>query len=264
MAYIARITIFPIKSLDGVEVERTEVLPGGALRWDRQWAIFDARNRFVNGKRTAAIHRLRARFDLTVGTVVLSAPDGAPTPPLHLHRDRRDINTWLSDYFEQPVEVRENVNIGFPDDTDSPGPTVVSTATLEATAGWFPNLDAEQMRLRLRTNLEIDGVPPFWEDRLFGAAGEPLAFAIGTVPFLGINPCQRCIVPTRDPQAGTAYPEFPTIFSRRRQETLPDWANADRFNHFYRLCVNTRVPAEFAGGVVAKGDAVALNAGSSP
>ena len=59
----------------------------------------------------------------------------------------------------------------------------------------------------------------------------------------GINPCQRCIVPTRDSRTGEPSPDFAQIFRARRAETLPPWANRARFNHFYRLAVNTRAPS---------------------
>ena len=88
------------------------------------------------------------------------------------------------------------------------------------------------MRLRLRANLEIDGVPAFWEDRLFEEEGEAVPFYIGNVLLTGINPCQRCVVPTRDSKTGIGDPQFTKTFIVKRQETLPQWTNRDRFNHF--------------------------------
>jgi hypothetical protein len=37
---------------------------------------------------------------------------------------------------------------------------------------------------------------------------------------------------------------------------LPEWAEKSRFNHFYRLAVNTIVPADQAGKMVRVGDEV--------
>ncbi len=39
------------------------------------------------------------------------------------------------------------------------------------------------MRRRMRANIEIDGVPGFWEDGLFAASGETVAFQL-TLPGL--------------------------------------------------------------------------------
>ena len=82
----------------------------------------------------------------------------------------------MSNYFAMPVSIKQNLTHGFPDDTASPGPTIISTATLEAIASWYPDLDIEDVRLRFRANIEIDGVPAFWEDRLFAEAGNTVDY----------------------------------------------------------------------------------------
>ena len=94
--------------------------------------------------------------------------------------------------------------------------------------------------------IEIGGVEPFWEDRLVGPASEPVAFRIGESAWLGVNPCQRCVVPTRDSATGDAIPSFQKTFALAREKQLPTWAPRDRFNHFYRLAVNTKPAADTA------------------
>ncbi|MBW4533117.1 MAG: hypothetical protein KME09_04195 [Pleurocapsa minor HA4230-MV1] len=59
---------------------------------------------------------------------------------------------WLESYFGFPVELQQNLSMGFPDDTISPGATIVSTATLEAIASWYPELDTADIRRRFRAN----------------------------------------------------------------------------------------------------------------
>ena len=143
---------------------------GGGLALDRVWALCSEDGRFINGKSTAAIHLIRAVFAPNVSSVTLSAAG-----------DRRDIapqtfafpgdfavaGEWFSRFFERNVVVRYAAE-GFPDDTVRNGPTVVSTATLQAVSDWFPGIDLEESRRRFRTSLEIGGVSAFWEDRLFG------------------------------------------------------------------------------------------------
>ena len=129
----------------------------------------------------------------------------------------------------------------------SPGPTIISTATLEAIASWYPGLDVEEVRLRFRTNIEISGVPAFWEDQLFAEPEDTVNFQMGNVQFMGINPCQRCVVITRDSQTGETDLKFQKTFVTQRQTTLPEWAERSRFNHFYRLAINTRLPVTEAG-----------------
>ncbi|NER99818.1 MAG: MOSC domain-containing protein, partial [Symploca sp. SIO1B1] len=138
------------------------------------------------------------------------------------------------------------------------GPTVISTATIATAADWFTGISSEQMRQRLRANVEITDVKPFWEDRLFGDIDHIVEFQIGSIRFEGINPCARCIVPTRDPLTGQAYPNFQKIFVAQRQACLPSWVSSSRFNHFYRLSVNTRIPDSEAGKILQVGDEVVV------
>lgn len=239
--YLARIDLFPIKSLDGRSVQRATVLASGALQGDRTYAILDAHQRVINAKRTAAIHPLRAQFSPDGAVITCTVAGQAPSPPCRLPDDQETLATWLGDYFQQPVTLAENREMGFPDDTQAAGPTVISTATLAAVASWYPGLTVDQVRRRLRTNLEIDGVPAFWEDQLFSAEGDPVLFALGDVVLEGVNPCQRCIVPTRNAATGEVLPQFQATFAAQRRATLPPWAPANRFNHFYRLAINTNI-----------------------
>lgn len=254
MPYLAKILLYPVKSLDGVEVDKARVLASGALQNDREFAIFDEENRFVNSKRHAKISLLRAQFALLNRTISLHIPGGDSQQIFHLDKERQALDTTMSDFFEFAVRLRQNSLMGFPDDTDSPGPTVISTATLAEVASWFPGLTVDEMRRRMRANIEIDGVPAFWEDRLFSKQGDLVSFRVGDVDFFGVNPCQRCIVPTRDSYLGKAYPNFQKIFATQRQATLPNWVASSRFNHFYRLSVNTQLPQSSAGKILQIGD----------
>ncbi len=269
---LSRIVVHPVKSLDGVDVAEARVLPSGALEHDRRFAIRDAGGRVVNGKRDLRVHDLEVRFD-------------APSRILHLGRRGESLTAYpldggrsalherLSAHFEMPVTLEENGGGGFPDDVGSPGPTLVSAATLEEVSRWFPGISAAGMARRFRANLIVDGFPPFGEDALVAAGGEAagggrsdraaagdgagVRFRVGGVAFVGTNPCARCGVPTRDPSTGSGYPSFAKAFSERRREQLPAWAPRERFDHFYRLAVNTR-PATGEGGIVRVGDAVEI------
>lgn len=260
--YLARIDLYPIKSLDGLAVPTAQVLASGALQHDRAFALVDQSGQFVNAKRYASIQRVRSRFTNDIAQVALwvNDPSAAATFPLDRARDR--VAAWFSDYFQQPISLKHNPDMGFPDDTAAPGPTVISTATLQAVADWY-GLSLAETRRRFRTNLEIDGVPAFWEDQLLAESGEPVTFQIGEVVLEGINPCQRCVVPTRDSQTGAVLPGFQKRFSQARAESLPAGVARSRFNHFYRLAVNTRIAPTSSSPSLTVGDAVALGGGGS-
>jgi uncharacterized protein len=251
--------LHPIKSLDPVSVTEARIGPGGGLELDRAWALYTVDGRWVNGKRTAAIHLIRAAFAPDVGLVTLAVPGGRRSIPARqfvFPDDTESAAEWFSVYFDQQIIVR-HAREGFPDDSIANGPTVISTATLEAVGGWFPGIGLNEMRQRFRTSIEIDGVPAFWEDQLFSAnENYAVRFRIGEVVFEGSNPCARCPVPPRDPQTGLELTGFQKRFSDLRRAQLPTWAPMQRFDHFYRLSTNTRVASSESGKVLRIGDPV--------
>ncbi|MFB6142669.1 MAG: MOSC domain-containing protein [Halorientalis sp.] len=262
MAELARVTVFPVKSLDGLALERATVGDRGALDLDREYALFDADGDYVNGKATSEVHRIASWFDPGTHALTVDAPGmDEATFALADADGRAAAGAWFSDFFGREVTVEPDDAGGFPDDEALHGPTVISTATLRAVAGWF-DLPVESVRRRFRANLELGGgdddLPAFWEDRLFADHGEAVPFEIGGVTFEGRNPCQRCVVPTRDPDTGEALAGFRETFVRRRRETLPEWTDSDRFDHPYRLMVNTVVPESAVGGTLQTGDAVSV------
>jgi uncharacterized protein len=263
--HLGRIDIFPIKSLDGISVGAARITSRGILEHDRVYAIVDAEGRYVNGKREARIHRLRCRYNAAVSEVEIWLPEAGPPERFVLAEPER-FSRWLTDYFGYAVAIRHESQAGFPDDREAFGPTVVSLASLQAIAGWYPGLDLESVRRRFRSNLELEGggAPAFSEDCLFGEPGELKPFAIGGVRLLAHNPCQRCVVPTRDPESGGGLHGFQKQFMERRRQSLPAWANSARFNHYYRFAVNTSIPPTEAGKSVRVGDPLDLPADLGP
>jgi hypothetical protein len=261
MAILSQILIYPIKSLDGVAVSQAKILPGGALEHDREFCIVDEQGKRVNGKRTAKIHPLRSHFDLENRTVTISVQQENPET-FHLDQERDQLAAWLSDYFGFNVFLQQNRVTGFPDDAKSPGPTMIGETSLEMIASWFSGITLPEMRSRLRTNLELSDVPAFWEDQLYGKTEVPVPFQIGEVQLQGINPCQRCVVPTRNSISGEVDAGFQKTFVSRRQAELPSWVAIERFNHFFRAAVNTRISASEAGKLIYLGDTLSIGTDS--
>ncbi len=267
---LANISLYPIKSLDPMHVKEARIGPGGGLEFDRAWALYSADGQWVNGKRSAAVHLIRAAFAPDISSVTLSVPGDRrkiPTKTFPFPGDTASASKWFSNFFEQPITVRHAPE-GFPDDTIANGPTIISTASLQAVCGLFPGMTIDDARLRFRTTLEIDGdrsaeapaeVPAFWEDQLFGAQERSaVRFRIGEVNFEGSNPCVRCPVPPRDPHTGVIVPGFQKIFSDYRRSHVPAWCPEARFDHYYRLATNTRVASSEAGKILRVGDLLVL------
>jgi uncharacterized protein YcbX len=265
---LTNIRLHPIKALDPVAVPEARISPSGGLELDRAWALYSADGKWVNGKRTPLVHFIRASYSPDVRSVTLSVPGDRrkiPQRTFAFPEAHEDAAEWFSVFFEQHIIVRHSPG-GFPDDTVANGPTIISTASLQAVSAWFtasregfPGLTLDELRLRFRTTLEIGGVPAFWEDRLFGENERSVVrFTIGDVAFEGSNPCARCPVPPRDPHTGVILEGFQKRFTDLRQATIPPWAPLSRFEHFYRLATNTRVASTQTGKLLRVSNSLTL------
>lgn len=260
-ATVERLTVYPIKSLNGRSVDRVEIVKNGGLAGDREYALFDADREYVNGKNEQAVHPISARYSGATAraeTVTLSTPEDEPQQFSLPPADDSALTEWLAQWFGYPVSIEQNREGGFPDDTTASGPTIISEATIETVAGWFDGIDFDGMRRRLRPNIVLSGVEPFWEDQLFADRNSRVRFSIGDTDVIGVNPCQRCVVPSRDPDTGTEYDGFNETFIEKRRETLPAWSGGDWFDHEFRLMINTAVPESSWGDTIAVGEELAI------
>ncbi len=255
--FLYKILIFPFKSFDPIEVKEVKITPGGSLENDRRFAFFRKEDgKILSRKWETKLYRIRTKYNLPKEEVVFSYEGVEKGFRFH---QKENIEKFISQILGYEVVLKEDKYRGFPDDLEAYGPTVVARSTIKEVASWF-NLDEDQMRLRLRTNLEVDGenLPPFWEDKLYGKPNEVVWFQIGEVKIGGVNPCQRCPIPPRDPFTGESLKGFRDIFVEKRKETLPPWAERSRFNHFYRLTVNTIIPTSEAGKTLKLEDPVVV------
>lgn len=241
---VQRLFVYPIKSLDGVERQQLNFTKRGGLDGDRRFAIFDSSGKFINAKREARLHLIRASFsdDLTVAQ--LEAPGlGGVSGELG---NPAALEEWLGDFLGQSVELRADSDGGFPDDNDCPGPTILATASLKRLQAWLGAgaPDLEELIRRFRANVMLGGCPPFFEDSLMGDPGGT-PFYVGETRMLGVRASARCAVPARDTRSAESTPGFQKTFVEHRRAELPAFATESSFDHFYRLALNTRVPAPF-------------------
>lgn len=275
MPRLSRIVVHPVKGFPGVALPSVRTTPRGALEHDRAWILRDARGGTINGKQRPALHRLDARLAIEreagAGRVVVALPAGTGAasagrfvldPDPAFSADRLALEARLGEWFGEPVRFDHDAQGGFPDDPASPGPTVVSVASLAAVASWFPNLDPRTIDRRFRSNLEFDDCPAFWEDGLYGPGASTVPFRVGDLELQGVNPCKRCVVPSREPVGGEPMDGFQRQFVERRRRALPAWVDRSHFDTFYRLAVNTRPgPDHQAGTWLHVGDTVERKAG---
>src|ERR1700758_347648 len=169
-AWLANIRLHPIKGLDPVSVPDARIGPNGGLRLDRVWVLFTVDGKWINGKNNPPIHLIRAEYDPQLASVTLTAPaakngsgvrpgnpgrqDAAPVKPAKFSfpSDTDAAAQWFSEYFGQRVVLR-HVPEGAPDDGLASGPTIVSTASLQAVCDLFGGMELNEARERFRTTL---------------------------------------------------------------------------------------------------------------
>ncbi len=111
-AVLSRITVYPIKSLPGVDVSECRLLPSGALEWDRRFALFDSDGQVFNAKRSAKLHSLRVSYDLSTGVVQLQRSEAANDVT------EFDLKTQLAEFAAAiSAQLDESLGIGSIDET---------------------------------------------------------------------------------------------------------------------------------------------------
>lgn len=261
MPFISKIIIYPFKSLPGIEVSACRFTAAGSLQGDREFAFESPDGRLVNAKRLAEIHKIRAEYNLPKRTITLWSEATPRKETFTFDHQREALSAWVAKQLDIPgLRLKQNSVIGFPDDIKSPGPTIVAKATLDAAGQYFdPPINGEEMGLRMRPNVIVEGVDAYWEDTLYGQEGVGGLLTLGQADVVVTVPCQRCVVPTRDPQTGNPTPQFMKKFMERRRATLPRHLQQDpRFEkNSYRLTVNVLGPN---GGLIKVGDVVKIGA----
>ena len=249
-----RITIYPVKSLDGMALKKAMVTKGGCLLHDREYAISDEEGNFIIGKTNPLVHTLRSTVDFDNEIISFREQHETAWNQFHLQNERSAIESYLGDYFGVPVLFQRNSDGRFMDIPDISGVTVLSTSSLQSVSEWYNNMNIEETRKRFRATIELEAVPPFWEDNLFSKEGSGIEFKIGDVTMFGMSPRARCVVPTRNPETGEVTHAFPKLFTRHRAASLPKWSTLNEYGHHYFLTVNCYIPATEIGKFINVGD----------
>ncbi|MEP7165482.1 MAG: MOSC N-terminal beta barrel domain-containing protein [Ferruginibacter sp.] len=255
---LSKITIYPVKSLDGISLQKAMISEGGCILHDREYAISDEAGNFIIGKTNPLVHNLRTTFDLENESISFRRQDENSWHPFHLQKEKKSIQNYLSEYFGIPVIFHRDTTGRFLDIPDISGLTVLTTASLETVSKWYNNIDLDETRKRFRATIEIEGVPAFWEDHLFSTEGRGIEFKIGDVTVFGISPRARCVVPTRNPETGEVTHTFPKTFAKHRAATQPEWSTLGKYRHHYYLTVNCLVPSTETGKFIKVGDEIRI------
>lgn len=198
---IEHIYRYPVKGLTPEALEEVEVEAGGALPWDRAFALaqgdapFDParpewlhKSNFMCLLRNARIARLRAAFDPAHRVLAIRAPDGAtvtadPTTP----QGRDQLGAFLAAYLGEEArgtpQFRHVPGHVF-GDSKQPTVTLINLATV---AAFGADIGAERDRMRFRANLYFAGAAPWSE---FDWVGRELQ--VGTARLRVLKRTIRC------------------------------------------------------------------------
>ena len=256
---IERITIYPVKSLDGISLQKAQIGPGGCLIHDREYAIVNSSNgKFVKGKNSDLVYLLRSAIDFENETIAFRHQSATGWDQFHLQKDRQRIDEYLSGFFNTAVTLQKNSEGKFLDMPVMSGITAITTESLNTVSGWFNDMDITETRKRFRATVEITGTPAFWEDKLFFETGTIVEFKIGNTILFGTGPRARCPVPTRHPETGAIIHGFQKLFATQRATELPEWSTLDNYGHAYYLSVDCYIPPTEFGKWIAVGDEVKI------
>jgi len=246
-AHISKLRIYPIKSLSHIEVEEIE-LGMHSLKNDRLFAMVDKNGRFVNGKRTHLVNQLKVEYDLPNKTIRLSNKNEDETNTFELREGNEDLDNYLSNFFDIPLNLKQNNNGEFMDIPAESSLTVVSEASLRLLQKDLDRHSLENIRMRFRANVELVGVGAFWEEQLFGEPGTGMLFKIGDVEMTGISPRARCNVPPQNPTSGEMdYHFVKDMISSRNNHPQSNEKILQYGRQSYFLTVNVYVAKSEAG-----------------
>ena len=205
---IDRLYRYPVKGLSAEAIESARVEAGGAIPWDRAFALaqgdagFDPaaptwlpKTNFMCLRSNAKIALLRASFDDRTGRLALLAPDGGGIEQNVLSEHGRvRIGAWLTDYLgpdARGTPAFHHVPGHVFGDQRTPVLSLIneaSRAALEAQAG------SRRHRRRFRANIWISGEPAWseleWVGRELLIGGARLRVTKRTVrcPATEVNP----------------------------------------------------------------------------
>ena len=247
MLTLSKINIFPVKSLDGYSPELAIVEKRG-LQFDRRWMITDLDGMFMTMRNNGRMALLKAVVENDILTIFEKEnPKNQVKIPVlsentegvietEIWNDRvlssivsKEANAFLSDFLqkkcqlvtmpsttERRVDAHYNTGNDIVSFADGYPFLIIGEASLQQLNDKIlerhpPN--APLSMRRFRTNFVFSGGAPFQEDTFKN-------FKIGDVDFIGVKPCARCVLTTRDPDTGIKGKEpLDTLMTFRQEGT---------------------------------------------
>ena len=219
---LAGITVYPLKSGAGIDLDAGDVEPCG-LRGDRRWMVIDAGGVCVTARERPQLVRMHTRIT-SVG-LRLEMDGREPLGVRYPGAGSRAARVWIWGQACSALDAGDSAARWLSGAIDKPVRLVAMDARFKrrpdpdctlahdevSFADGYPVLAIGRSSLddlntrtpapvsirRFRPNLVIGGAAPYAED-------EWRRIRIGSVEFEGVENCERCELPTVDPDTGIA------------------------------------------------------------
>ncbi len=261
MRRLSQIWIYPVKSLQGIQLSEAHVTDMG-LEFDRRWMLVDPHGVFITQREHPVLATLKT--SLEPHALTLDWRGARLNVPMHSRGPRVQVRVWRDEMEAVPVGaladdwLRQQIGLDcrlvwMPLDVVRPvDPNYGAPGDQAAFADGFPYLITGEASLRdlndrldepvpmdrFRPNFVFEGGEPFEEDRW----GQ---FFIGDIPFQRVKDCTRCAITTTDQQSG----------QRRNQEPLRTLA---QYRNFGKGIVFGQNLVPRGRGFVRVGDAISF------
>ena len=199
---------YPVKGLTAEAIEETRLEPGGAIPWDRAFALaqgdagFDPaaprwlpKSNFMCLMKNASIARLKASFDPRSGELAIRAPDGATCIADALTAEgRASIEEFLVRFLGPEARGRPRFHYVPGHVFSDQSRPVVSLINLASLADFERKVGAPRDRMRFRANIYFSGLPAWreldWVGKELAAGGVRLRVLkrIVRCPATEVNP----------------------------------------------------------------------------
>jgi uncharacterized protein YcbX len=220
MKKVSALYIYPVKSLGGIALNSSPVLPKG-LQYDRRWMLVDENNQFL----TQRVHPAMAMFKTTLhvdGIKVSYKEEGEIIIPFQSSGELLQATVWNdevqvhevgklhNDWFSALLGMKCKL-VQFPDShVRKVDPDFALNDDETSLSDGYPVLVISQASLddlnsrlqqavsinRFRPNIVVEGSVAFDEDNW-------KMFSLGSAKFAGVKPCARCVMTTVDQETAT-------------------------------------------------------------
>jgi uncharacterized protein YcbX len=203
---VSRLWRWPVKSMAGEEVRALSLGPRG-VGGDRTHAVLHEHKgawRPLTAREAPGLLAWRAAypFNLDAGLDPEHPPHAIVTEPAGSHSWRwgdPHLRSALERDLGRPVRLERDTG-GIP---DVPGTVLVTVAATLAALSRELGTEVDARRFRTNLHLELDAEP--WAELAWAGARIELA---GGVRLTVDGPCERCAIPTRDPDTREKWPEL--------------------------------------------------------